>query len=94
VQAESADLEAAPAVRFPHKGGQALKTVWFHRARAIGWAVAGVVAFVFGWQSSVTFVVIASVYANCVSDWSAAEAADDRTVLDRLDALEALIQER
>lgn len=67
------------------------RRVWFHRVRAVGWALAGVAAFVFGWESSVAFVVVASVYANVVSDWGAAEAADNSEVLKRLDRVERLL---
>lgn len=68
------------------------RRVWFHRARAVAWALAGVAAFAFGWESSVAFVVVASVYANVVSDWGAAEAADDRDLVDRLDAIDAQLR--
>lgn len=68
--------------------------VWFHRGRAMAWAVVGVLSFVYGWQDSVVLVWIASVYANVVSDLTAAEAADDRSVCDRLDRIEALLAER
>lgn len=61
--------------------------VWFHRARAVGWAVIGAVSFPLGWADSVVLVWIASVYANTVSDWGAAEAADNREVLDELAAI-------
>jgi hypothetical protein len=36
------------------------------------------------WQESILFVIIASIYANAVGEWSAAEAADDRPVLAEL----------
>lgn len=69
--------------------------VWFHRARAVAWVVAGVVAFLTGWADMVWFVTIASLYANVASDWASSEAADDRKVLDavaelgrRLDRME------
>lgn len=64
--------------------------VWFHRSRAVLWAVSGVVALLW-WRESLIFVIVASVYANVVSDWTAAEAADDRRVLARLDDLERVI---
>jgi hypothetical protein len=50
--------------------------------------VIGAVSFWFGWTESVTLVLIASLYANVVGDWGAAEAADNREVLERLDELE------
>jgi hypothetical protein len=64
--------------------------VWFHRSRAIVWVLLTLVALKW-WPQSVTYVIIASGYANAVSDWSAAEAADDRQVIDRLDRIEQAI---
>lgn len=66
------------------------RKVWFHRARALGWALLGAVSFALGWQNSVALVWGASVYANVVSDLGAAEAADDRKVLDHLRRIERL----
>lgn len=63
------------------------RRVWFHRGRAVAWALAGVCALLW-WQDSVLFVIVASVYANVVSDLGAAEAADDRDLTDRLDRIE------
>lgn len=65
------------------------RRVWFHRSRAITWALVGVLSFVFGWQNSVVLVWLASVYANVISDWTAGEAADDRKLIDRLAHIEA-----
>lgn len=67
--------------------------VWLHRGRAVLWAIAGVASFPLGWANSVALVWFASVYANVVSDWGAAEAADDREVLDRLDRIEEILRE-
>jgi hypothetical protein len=50
------------------------------------WACALVPAWLW-WQKSILFVIIASVYANAVGELSAAEAADDRAVLDEIKAL-------
>lgn len=58
--------------------------VWFHRGRALVWVGVGVCSFVFGFENSVVLVWVASLYANIVSDWGAAEAADDREVIDLL----------
>lgn len=60
-----------------------VRAVWFHRLSALTWALASVPALLF-WQTSVLFVIIASIYANVKSDWTAAVAADDRTVLTEL----------
>lgn len=63
--------------------------VWFHRSRALGWVIVGALSFPLGWANSVVLVWIASVYANVFTDWGAAEAADDRRVLDGLTAIRA-----
>lgn len=68
--------------------------VWFHRTRAIAWAVVGLVSFPLGWADNIAVVWIASVYANALTDWGAGEAADDREIVDRLDRIEALLKER
>lgn len=68
--------------------------VWFNRACAIGWVVAGVASFPLGWAYSVAFVTIASIYANVKTDWGTAEAADDTEVLKELRELKQLIEER
>lgn len=65
--------------------------VWFHRSRAIAWLVVGAIAFALGLADSVALVWVASVYANAVSDWGAAEAADDRAIHERLDRIEQLL---
>lgn len=67
--------------------------VWFHRSRAILWVILGVASFPLGWANSVALVWAASVYANVLTDIGAAEAADDREVLARLDRIEQLLQQ-
>lgn len=67
------------------------RRVWFHRGRAIAWVLAGAAAVTW-WQDSVLFVIVASVYANVVSDWTAGEAADDRAIAERLDRIETHIR--
>lgn len=57
------------------------------------WGLLGVVAFMFGWQDSIPLVWVASAYANIKSDWGAAEAADDRAVMERLDRHEQILAE-
>jgi len=61
--------------------------VRFAKARALGWVVATLCALRW-FPHSVVFVVIASGYANALTDWSVAEASDESVILDRLDALE------
>lgn len=70
-----------------------MRSVAFHRTCAVLWALALIPALLW-WSESVLFVIVASVYANVKSDWSAAEAADDRTVLARLDRIEQLLQRK
>lgn len=67
--------------------------VWQYRGRAIVWAVAGVASFVFGWADSVALVWLASLYANVSTDLGAAEAADNRDVIERLEQLEQLVRD-
>lgn len=63
------------------------RRVWFHRTSALIWLTLIIPALIW-WRDSVTFVIVASIYANLKSDWSASEAADDRDVLARLDRIE------
>lgn len=63
--------------------------VWGYRVRAIAWVFIGVWSFATGRQDSVALVWAASVYANSATDWGGAAAADDRTVMDALDAIRA-----
>ncbi len=66
------------------------RTVWFHRASAVVWLLLTVPALVW-WSESVAFVIVASIYANVKSDLGAAEAADDRQVMDELHRVEELL---
>lgn len=66
--------------------------MWFHRISAIVWTVAIVPAYLW-WRNSVMFVIVASIYANVKSDWGAAEAADNREVVERLERIEKLLEE-
>lgn len=66
------------------------RKVWFHRTRALGWLVLGAVSFALGLQNSVALVWGASVYANALTDWGAAEAADDREIISRLQRIERI----
>lgn len=75
-----------------------MTAVWFHRICALGWVLLGAAAFPLHLADSIVLVWLASVYANVKSDWTAAEAADDRRVLDavaalgrRLDRIEAAL---
>jgi hypothetical protein len=61
--------------------------IWSYRARALCWALIGALSFPLGWSNSVALVWIASLYANIATDISGAASADDRAVLDAIDAL-------
>lgn len=63
------------------------RAVWFGRARAGAWLLAGALAQVFGLTDSVALVWWASVYANIESGMATAQAADDREVLREVRAL-------
>lgn len=66
--------------------------VWFHRSRAIAWAMVGIVSFPLGWASNIALIWCASLYANVFTDWGAGEAADDTAITDRLDRIELLVR--
>ena len=63
-----------------------------HRTLAACWLLIGAASFWMGWQDSVVLVWIASVYANVVGEWSAAEAADDRAILAEVKKLRAEVR--
>lgn len=63
------------------------RKVLFHRASAVFWGVLIFPAYMW-WRDSVAFVIAASIYANVKSDWGAAEAADNRDVIQRLERIE------
>jgi hypothetical protein len=63
------------------------RAVWFGRARAAAWLLAGIAAQVLGLTDSVALVWWASVYANIESGMATAQAADDRGVLREVRAL-------
>lgn len=63
------------------------RKILFHRFSAAIWALLLVPALIW-WKDSVTFVILASIYANVKSDWGAAEAADERELVQRLARIE------
>jgi hypothetical protein len=67
--------------------------VWFHRLRAVLWAIVGVLAFPLHLAESVALVWFASAYANAMTDWGAGEAADDRRVLEEIAGLRAELRD-
>lgn len=68
------------------------RKIFFNKTTAVIWIIAGILAFIFGWQDAVWFVVVASVYANVKADWSTAEAADDRELKAKLDKIIELLE--
>lgn len=68
-------------------------------ARQANWLLAAVwlvlipLAIVTGWIYLVAFVSAISLYANVASHVSAAYAADDRAVIERLERIEAKLDE-
>ncbi len=78
--------------RWPHLSARG--RVWSFRARAAAWLAIGAWAFATDRQDSVALVWLASLYANVATDLGAAQAADDREVLDRLDRIEAQLSTR
>ena len=68
------------------------RIVWFHRIRAIGWVLLTVPAVIW-WADSILLAILLSLYANAVTDWGAAEAADDSHVFKRIERIERLLIE-
>lgn len=66
--------------------------ILFHKGSALAWAAFGALSFYMGWQNNVALVWMASVYANVKSDWTAAEAADDRAVVAEMARLAAEVR--
>ena len=44
------------------------------------------------WKESILFVILLSLSTQAYTSWSAAEAADDQSVCQRLDHIEALLK--
>lgn len=68
------------------------RKVWVHRGLAAFWVALALPAVIW-WSESVLFVILASLYANAAASWSSGEAADDRSVCDRLDRVEHRLDE-
>jgi hypothetical protein len=69
------------------------RRVLIHRI-ATGVCVLLAVPGVLWWSNSVLFVILLSLATQAWTSWGASEAADDRQVLDRLDRIEALLDQR
>lgn len=63
------------------------RRVLFHRSASILWLLSLIPALLW-WKESVLFVIVASIYANVASEWAAAEASDNREILERLRKME------
>jgi hypothetical protein len=59
----------------------------FHRISATFWALLLIPALIW-WRDSVTFVILASVYANIQIAWSGAQVTDEHELLQRLARIE------
>lgn len=73
------------------------RRVWIHRVATLICLVLAVPG-VLWWKGSILFVILISLSTQAYTSWSAAEAADDRTLSDRLDRmqhqLDALLEQR
>lgn len=67
--------------------------VWIHRGATLICALLAVPAILW-WSNSVLFVILLSLATQAWTSWGAAEAADDRALTERLDRIEALLQQK
>lgn len=65
---------------------------WIHVGVAAATVVTAVPALLW-WKSSILFVVAISLATQCYGALSAAEAADDTAITERLDRIEAILRE-
>ena len=69
------------------------RKVWIHRGLAAFFAALAIPA-VLWWQQSILFVILLSLVTQVSTEISAAEAADDRTIAERLTRIEALLEQQ
>lgn len=67
------------------------RRVWIHRSVAIACVLIAYPA-VRWWSASILFVIVLSLCTQLYAALSAAEAADDRSITDRLDRIEKLVR--
>ncbi len=67
------------------------RKVWLHRGLA-AFFTALIIPACLWWRNSIIFVILLSLATQISTEMSAAEAADDRTLADRLDRIEALLK--
>jgi hypothetical protein len=70
------------------------ETKWatFSAGRVVFWICITVLAFLFGWLASVTFVAACSLYANIASDFAAFRADRNTEIIERLDRIEKSLE--
>lgn len=68
--------------------GSPQRRVLFHKCSAVIWMLL-LIPSILWWHSSILWVITISIYANIKSDWAAAEAADDSSVMDELAEIKA-----
>lgn len=69
------------------------RKVWLHRWLALLFAALAVPG-VLWWRESVLFVILLSLATQVSTELGSAEAADDRSLADQLDRIEALLNGR
>lgn len=67
--------------------------MWLHRCLALFFTALAIPA-VLWWKESILFVILLSLATQISTEAGAAEAADDRTLADQLDRIEALLKQR
>ena len=68
------------------------RRVLFHKTSAVIWILL-LIPSVLWWRESIMWVITISIYANVKSDWAAAEAADDRSLMRELQEIRAELRE-
>lgn len=69
------------------------RRVWVHRIATVICVVLAVPGILW-WRNSILFVIMLSLATQAWTSISAAEAADDREVVERLTRIEALLEQR
>lgn len=67
------------------------RKVWAHRGLAGFFALLAVPACLW-WKQSILFVILLSLATQVSTEWSCAEAADDRVLADQLDRIESKLK--
>lgn len=72
--------------------GPNARRVLFHKCSSIAWVLLLIPSWLW-WNSSILWVITISIYANIKSDWAAAEASDDSTLIEEIKELKTMINE-